>query len=110
VTGSQYLLKADGKPLLIDCGLFQGLKELRLRNWQPPPFGPGALYTFFGKIRDVPHEYLERGTGRSGVSGKPTSCLARQRVALDTLTVSFGAWACERRPFWFVETQSGVST
>ncbi|MEO6743154.1 MAG: MBL fold metallo-hydrolase [Caldimonas sp.] len=33
VTGSRYLLEHDDKRLLIDCGLFQGLKQLRLRNW-----------------------------------------------------------------------------
>lgn len=37
VTGSKYLLHFQGKKILIDCGLFQGLKELRLRNWAPLP-------------------------------------------------------------------------
>jgi metallo-beta-lactamase family protein len=37
VTGSKHLLEIDGRRVLIDCGLFQGLKELRLRNWQPFP-------------------------------------------------------------------------
>jgi metallo-beta-lactamase family protein len=37
VTGSKYLLEADGRQVLFDCGLFQGLKELRLRNWAPLP-------------------------------------------------------------------------
>lgn len=35
VTGSKHLLNVDGHRLLVDCGLFQGLKELRARNWQP---------------------------------------------------------------------------
>ncbi|OJV31389.1 MAG: MBL fold metallo-hydrolase [Bacteroidetes bacterium 37-13] len=35
VTGSKYLVTAFGKKILIDCGLFQGLKELRQLNWQP---------------------------------------------------------------------------
>ena len=38
VTGSKYLLSANGRKILIDCGLFQGEKELRERNWQDPPF------------------------------------------------------------------------
>jgi metallo-beta-lactamase family protein len=38
VTGSKYLLSTGSKKILIDCGLFQGLKELRLRNWQLQPF------------------------------------------------------------------------
>ena len=38
VTGSKYLLEADGTRVLIDCGLFQGLKKLREMNWQPTPF------------------------------------------------------------------------
>ncbi len=37
VTGSKYLLEIDQKKVLIDCGLFQGKKELRLRNWYPLP-------------------------------------------------------------------------
>jgi metallo-beta-lactamase family protein len=37
VTGSKHLLDAAGHRILVDCGLFQGLKELRERNWQPLP-------------------------------------------------------------------------
>lgn len=40
VTGSKYLLEHRGRRVLVDCGLFQGLKELRERNWQGPPFDP----------------------------------------------------------------------
>jgi metallo-beta-lactamase family protein len=40
VTGSKYLVEADGKRLLVDCGLFQGRKDLRLRNWDPLPEKP----------------------------------------------------------------------
>lgn len=43
VTGSRFLLEAGGRSLLFDCGMFQGLKELRLRNWSAPAFAPGAL-------------------------------------------------------------------
>lgn len=43
VTGSKYLLRAAGKRILIDCGLFQGYKQLRLRNWAPLPFDPATI-------------------------------------------------------------------
>jgi metallo-beta-lactamase family protein len=43
VTGSKYLLEHNGFKLLVDCGMFQGLKELRKRNWDFPPFDPKEL-------------------------------------------------------------------
>lgn len=43
VTGSKYLLQSDGHRVLFDCGLFQGLKELRLRNWAPLPVPPESI-------------------------------------------------------------------
>ncbi len=44
VTGSKYLLEAGGERLMIDCGLFQGHKELRLRNWSPFPVDPASIH------------------------------------------------------------------
>lgn len=43
VTGSRFLLEHDGKRVLVDCGLFQGHKELRQRNWAPMPFDAKSL-------------------------------------------------------------------
>jgi metallo-beta-lactamase family protein len=43
VTGSKYLLEHGDKTILVDCGLFQGDKELRERNWQDPPFDAVAI-------------------------------------------------------------------
>ncbi|GLR11231.1 MBL fold hydrolase [Chitinimonas prasina] len=43
VTGSKYLLEAEGMRLLVDCGLFQGWKQLRLRNWTQLPVDPASI-------------------------------------------------------------------
>src|SRR5262249_31072745 len=43
VTGSKFLLETKDRRILIDCGLFQGLKELRLRNWEAPPVDPKSV-------------------------------------------------------------------
>jgi metallo-beta-lactamase family protein len=43
VTGSRYLLANDDARVLVDCGLYQGLKRLRERNWQEPSFDPARL-------------------------------------------------------------------
>lgn len=44
VTGSKYLLDLGDRRLLVDCGLFQGLKELRLRNWEPLPVDADSIH------------------------------------------------------------------
>lgn len=43
VTGSKYLIEAGGLRILVDCGLFQGYKNLRLLNWQPLPVKPKEI-------------------------------------------------------------------
>nr|WP_245585090.1 thymidine phosphorylase [Solimonas flava] len=43
VTGSKYLLSREQSHMLIDCGMFQGYKTLRLRNWSPLPTSPADL-------------------------------------------------------------------
>jgi metallo-beta-lactamase family protein len=43
VTGSKYLVTTPHARVLVDCGLFQGLKELRLRNWRPLPLDVTSL-------------------------------------------------------------------
>jgi len=43
VTGSRYLIQTDEARLLVDCGLFQGYKKLRQRNWATLPFDPADL-------------------------------------------------------------------
>lgn len=43
VTGSKHLLDTGTHRVLVDCGLFQGLKTLRERNWQPFPIPPATI-------------------------------------------------------------------
>jgi metallo-beta-lactamase family protein len=43
VTGSQYVVEAGGERVMIDCGMFQGSKELRQRNWAPAVYEPASV-------------------------------------------------------------------
>lgn len=43
VTGSKHLIEVGGYRVMVDCGLFQGLKYLRLRNWEPFPLDPASI-------------------------------------------------------------------
>jgi metallo-beta-lactamase family protein len=54
VTGSRYLLESGRRRVLLDCGLFQGLKQLRLRNWAPFPVDPRSIET-----RVLTHAHLD---------------------------------------------------
>ena len=61
VTGSKYLLEVDGSRVLVDCGLFQGLKELRLRNWERLPFQPSSVHAVVLTHAHIDHiGYLPR--------------------------------------------------
>lgn len=43
VTGSKFLVQADEKTILVDCGMFQGLKKLRLLNWEKLAVEPATI-------------------------------------------------------------------
>ena len=43
VTGSKFLVEGGGVRVLVDCGLFQGVKYLRARNWREPPIDPASI-------------------------------------------------------------------
>lgn len=70
VTGSRFLLEVEGKRLLIDCGLYQGLKEYRLKNWEPFPVSPDRVDRVLLTHAHLDHVgYLPRFC-RGEVSGK----------------------------------------
>ncbi|HEX6718784.1 MAG TPA: MBL fold metallo-hydrolase [Pyrinomonadaceae bacterium] len=73
VTGSKYLVSTGNARVLVDCGLFQGLKELRERNWQEPPFDPRSLNAVLITHAHIDHTgYLPRLV-RHGFEG-PVYC------------------------------------
>lgn len=69
VTGSKYLITNDDKKIMVDCGLFQGLKELRMRNWQAPPVNPRDVDAIILTHAHIDHSgYLPR-FAKHGFSG-----------------------------------------
>jgi metallo-beta-lactamase family protein len=69
VTGSKYLLEAEGKKLLVDCGLFEGSKDLKQRNWEKLPIDPATIDWVLLTHAHIDHTgYLPRLT-RNGYHG-----------------------------------------
>ena len=69
VTGSKYLVEAEGKKLLVDCGLFEGTKELGQRNWDKLPVDVETIDWVLLTHAHIDHTgYLPR-LSRSGYKG-----------------------------------------
>ena len=73
VTGSRYLLDNGRHRLLVDCGLFQGFKALRLRNWAPPPIAPASVSTVVLTHAHLDHSGYLPLLARKGFQG-PIVC------------------------------------
>jgi metallo-beta-lactamase family protein len=73
VTGSRYLVEAAGRRILVDCGLFQGLKQLRLRNWDPFPVEPARIHAVILTHAHLDHAGYLPLLARSGFNG-PVFC------------------------------------
>ena len=69
VTGSKYLLEHDGHQVLVDCGLFQGLKQLRLRNWEPFPLPAGEIDAMVLTHAHIDHSGYLPALARQGFRG-----------------------------------------
>lgn len=70
VTGSKYLLEVDRRHILIDCGQFQGLKELRQRNWAAFPIHPASLHAVVLTHAHIDHSGLLPRLVANGFRGK----------------------------------------
>lgn len=69
VTGSKYLVEAEGKKLLVDCGLFEGSRELRQRNWDKLTVDPATIDWVLLTHAHIDHTgYLPR-LARNGYRG-----------------------------------------
>lgn len=73
VTGSKHLVTYGDKRVLLDCGLFQGLKELRLRNWQPFPVPPSSIDAVILSHAHIDHSAYLPLLARQGFKG-PVYC------------------------------------
>ncbi|MEJ7930225.1 MBL fold metallo-hydrolase [Ramlibacter sp. AN1015] len=78
VTGSKYLLEHDGKRVLVDCGLFQGLKQLRLRNWEPFPLHADKIDAVVLTHAHIDHSGYLPALARQGFCG-PVFCTEATR-------------------------------
>lgn len=86
VTGSRYLIDIDNFRFLFDCGLFQGLKELRLRNWDEFPVDPASIHAVIISHAHIDHTgYLPRLV-REGFKG-PVYCTAPTADLMDIMLV-----------------------
>jgi metallo-beta-lactamase family protein len=70
VTGSKYLLEVDDQRFLIDCGQFQGLRELRRRNWSAFPFDPSTLSAVLLTHAHIDHSGLLPRLVANGFRGR----------------------------------------
>ena len=70
VTGSKYLVRAGDAALLVDCGLFQGFKQLRLRNWAPLPVAPASVDAVMLTHAHIDHSGYLPVLVRSGFRGR----------------------------------------
>jgi metallo-beta-lactamase family protein len=70
VTGSKYLLRHGKSVLMIDCGLFQGYKQLRLRNWAELPVDPASIDAVVLTHAHVDHSGYLPLLARQGFRGK----------------------------------------
>ena len=78
VTGSRFLLRLGQSTILVDCGLFQGVKQLRLRNWAPFPVAPDTIDAVVLTHAHIDHSGYLPVLHRNGFRG-PVYCTRATR-------------------------------
>lgn len=69
VTGSKFIVADGSNSILVDCGLFQGFKALRLRNWAPLPVEPRSIGTAILTHAHLDHSGYLPLLAKNGFSG-----------------------------------------
>ena len=80
VTGSKYLVETDDCKVLVDCGLFQGFKQLRLRNRKPLPVAPADIDAVLLTHAHLDHSGFIPALVRDGFSGPVISTHATYKL------------------------------
>ncbi len=84
VTGSRFLLEQGRSRILIDCGMFQGLKPLRQLNWNQPPFDPHSIDAIVLTHAHIDHSGNLPRLVREGFRG-PIYCTAATKELAEIL-------------------------
>ena len=111
VTGSKYLVENGGNRILVDCGLFQGFKPLRLRDWDRFPVDPRSLSSVVLTHAHLDHSGYLPLLIKNGYSG-PVYCSHSTVDFCEVLLPDAGFLARERRricqPAWVFQTQASI--
>jgi len=89
VTGSRYLVETGASRILVDCGLFQGSKNLRARNWSEPTFDPASIDALVLTHAHIDHSGYVPKLCKLGFRG-PVYCTAGTRDLLALLLPDSG--------------------
>ena len=81
VTGSSYEVQSGTRSILIDCGMFQGLKKLRLLNWEKPTFDPKSISAVFLTHAHIDHSGMLPRLVQEGYDGPIYATQATRELA-----------------------------